>query len=122
METHFVVTEYAYLIPENCLVFIFSYISCVKYLPIFTMARHYEHRPIFNIGHIVNHIGLRSRLAHYGIYLHRIYHIGPLKHCVTNNMYTNLFGCKYLINCMIAYMTYFIKKIIMLHATVTVII
>jgi len=24
----------------------------VKYLPIFTMARHYEQRPIFNIGHI----------------------------------------------------------------------
>jgi len=26
--------------------------ALVKYLPIFTMARHYEHRPIFNIGHI----------------------------------------------------------------------
>ena len=33
-------------------VFIFSYMACVKYLPIFTMAHHYEHRPIFNTGHI----------------------------------------------------------------------
>jgi len=40
------------LFPKNVLVFIFSYMACVKYLPIFTMARLYEHRPIFNTGHI----------------------------------------------------------------------
>jgi len=39
----FVVIEYAYLIPEKCLFFIFAYMALVKYLPIFTMARHYEH-------------------------------------------------------------------------------
>jgi len=47
IETHFVVTEYAYLIPEKCLVFIFAYTILVKYLPIVTMAHHYEHWPIF---------------------------------------------------------------------------
>jgi len=29
---------YAYLIPENCLVFVFAYMALVKYLPIFKMA------------------------------------------------------------------------------------
>jgi len=38
METHFVVNEYAYLIPETCLVFVFAYMAVVKYLPIFKMA------------------------------------------------------------------------------------
>jgi len=38
METHFVVNECAYLIPEKCLVFVFDYMALVKYLPIFKMA------------------------------------------------------------------------------------
>jgi len=38
METHVVVTEYAYLILENCLVFVFSYMALVKYLPMFKTA------------------------------------------------------------------------------------
>jgi len=55
-----------FLIPEKCLVFIFSYmyIACVKYLQIFTMARHYEHRPIFNIGHIT--LGENENYTFYG--------------------------------------------------------
>jgi len=38
IETHFVVTEYAYVIPEKCLVFVFAYMTLVKYLPIIKMA------------------------------------------------------------------------------------
>jgi len=33
-----VVTEYAYSIPEKCIVFVFAYMALVKYLPIFKMA------------------------------------------------------------------------------------
>jgi len=38
METHFVVTKYAYLIPEKCLIFVFDCVALIKYLPIFKMA------------------------------------------------------------------------------------
>ena len=37
IETHFVVTEYAYLIPVKCVVLIFAYMACVKYRPMFEM-------------------------------------------------------------------------------------
>jgi len=36
--THFVVTEYAYIIFDKGLVFIFAYMALVKYRPIFKMA------------------------------------------------------------------------------------
>jgi len=49
IETHFVVIEYAYLIPEKCSVFIFAYMALVKYLPMFVMAHHRssKYRQIF---------------------------------------------------------------------------
>jgi len=38
---------HTYLIPETCLVFIFAYMA---YLPMFTIARHYEHRDLYNFS------------------------------------------------------------------------
>jgi len=44
IKTHFVVTEYAYLILDKVLVFIFAYMALVKYWPLITMVRHRKYR------------------------------------------------------------------------------